>query len=540
MLTANAVGIRASSAMHEWWTRHEAQSPRQAFAYIQGINQSAHPGQVYGNLSTQIIEDLIQAGGANDLIMQDFTIEQSSQEETHRRFDENLVYRIRDRLFNRQYWDDGEAWLINSTWLALPAYYQITLEPVLSEIGIDEGPFVRLNSWFATEGVRNPRDMSNRLDGIDISPRDDGMQEEDEPNARVRHLLDNTGLITELGRATESGLNNRRSNDPQPPDPNEDTCVICWEGVAENESDTLTRWPQCGHIIHRNCHSRWIWTCHARGNLPRCPICRGSLQGQPEGLDSPVTDEEDRTPNRRYVPSVRGPQGGEGMDDRPNHHGDENEGPRQRGDNRNSQRGSRPILDMSRWAGILASSSTAQWLGKTDQLPPELIQALVNDLCPATLITGRQHALAENRFGSRLGIECYPSDRDGITAALSRTHINAIEGKGTSSQPYWPSMQEDLMSSKQYDKRRSQEGIHSCTSSLLGRSRARRLQTPTRLYALLTRHGDTGPWRTSIASQQSVGPGVWTEQAFGTRRLLWHPSELALMLPAPPRLFSSG
>ena len=342
VLTANAVGTRTSSAMHEWWTRHEVQSPMQAFAYIQGINQSAHPDQVYGNLSTQIIEDLIQAGGASDLIMQDLTIEQSSQEETHRRFDEELVCRIRDRLLNRRCWDDGEAWLINPTWLTLPAYYQTTLEPVLSEIGIDEGPFVRLNSWFATEGIRNPRDMSNRLDQIDISPCDDDMQEEDELNTRIRHLLVNAGLTTELRRATESGFSNRRSNDPQTSDPNGDTCVICWEGVAENESDTLSRWPQCGHIIHRSCHSRWIWTCHTRGNVPRCPICRRNLQGQPEGPDSTVTHEGDLTPDRRYAPSVREPQGdvemGEGTYDRPNHQGGEHEGPRPRGDNRNSQR----------------------------------------------------------------------------------------------------------------------------------------------------------------------------------------------------------
>ena len=81
--------------------------------------------------------------------------------------------------------------------------------------------------------------------------------------------------------------------------------------------------------------------------------------------DSTVAEEEDLTPDRRYVPAVRGPQGGEGMgegtDDRPNHHGVGSEGPRVRGDNRNRQRGSRPIPDMSRWAGILASSNTAQW-----------------------------------------------------------------------------------------------------------------------------------------------------------------------------------
>ena len=62
VLTANNVGTRASSAMHEWWTRHGVQSPAQAFAYIQGINQSAHPEQVYSNLSAQVVEDLIQAG----------------------------------------------------------------------------------------------------------------------------------------------------------------------------------------------------------------------------------------------------------------------------------------------------------------------------------------------------------------------------------------------------------------------------------------------------------------------------------------------
>ena len=80
---------------------------------------------------------------------------------------------------------------------------------------------------------------------------------------------------------------------------------------------------------------------------------------------------------------------------------------------------------MSRWAGVLANANNAQWRGKTDQLPPELIQVLVNDLCPAALITSIQHTLAESEFGPHLGIECYPSERDGITAAIARAHINA-------------------------------------------------------------------------------------------------------------------
>ena len=226
VLTASAVGTRANSAMHDWWTRHDVESPSQACAYIQGINQSAHPGEVFGKLSAQAIEDLIQAGGASDMIMQDLTTEQSSQEEAHRRFDEDLVSRIRGRLLNQQCLDDGEAWLINSAWLTLPSYCQATLEPVLNEIGIDDAPFARLNPWLAQKGIRNPRDMSRRLDEVGIPERGDSKQEEDELNARITHLLGSTGLVTEFRRAIESGLNNRRRRDPQPPDANEDTCNL--------------------------------------------------------------------------------------------------------------------------------------------------------------------------------------------------------------------------------------------------------------------------------------------------------------------------
>ena len=53
------------------------------------------------------------------------------------------------------------------------------------------------------------------------------------------------------------------------------------------------------------------------------------------------------------------------------------------------------------------------------------VQVLANDLCPVALITGIQHTLAGSEFGSHLGIECYPSDRDGITAAITRARKNA-------------------------------------------------------------------------------------------------------------------
>ena len=90
VLTANTVGTRASSAMRDWWSRHEVESPSRACAYIQGINQSAHPGQVYGQLSAQIIEDLFQAGGASDLIVQDLTVEQSPQCHRKRQIDDSM------------------------------------------------------------------------------------------------------------------------------------------------------------------------------------------------------------------------------------------------------------------------------------------------------------------------------------------------------------------------------------------------------------------------------------------------------------------
>ena len=148
--------------------------------------------------------------------MQDLTTEQSTQEEANRRFDEDLVSKIRGRLLNQQYWIAGEAWLLNATWLVLPAYYHATLEPVLNEIGIDESPFVQLNSWPTQEGNRNPRDMSRRLDEVEVTERNANEQEEDEPNSRIEHLLGDAGLLPELRRSVEAGLGNRRRRDPQP------------------------------------------------------------------------------------------------------------------------------------------------------------------------------------------------------------------------------------------------------------------------------------------------------------------------------------
>ena len=301
--------------------------------------------------------------------------------------------------------------------------YQATLESVLNVIGIDVTPFDRLNSWLLQQLVRNPWDMSRRLDDDAANGHDDT-----ELNPRNECLLDNSGLLSEIRDAVEMGLDTRRRRTPQAQDPREDTCVICWDGIAEDASDILTRWPQCGHLIHRTCHSHWIYACHTRGNPPRCPICRRDLQGQPEGSSRPMSRGESGPAVRPTIttpPTDNQTQWSEEMRRRQGHRVETTELSVLNEAERSRQRESRAIPDMNRWAGILANAHNAQWRGKTDQLPAELVQVLVDDLCPASLITGAQHRLAGSEYDSQMGIECCPSDRDGITAAIARAHITA-------------------------------------------------------------------------------------------------------------------
>ena len=192
----------------------------------------------------------------------------------------------------------------NAAWLTLPCRYQATLESVLNEIGIDATPFGRLNSWFLQQGIRNPRDLSRRLGAINYNEHAANRHDDTELNPRIGCLLDNSGLLPELRHAVETGLNTRRMRNPQAQDPREDTCVICWDGMVEDASDTHTRWPQCGHLIHQTCHSRWIYACHTRGNPPRCPRCRRDLQGQPGGLGRPITRGDSRPAVRPTITTL--------------------------------------------------------------------------------------------------------------------------------------------------------------------------------------------------------------------------------------------
>ena len=128
---------------------------------------------------------------------------QSTLEEANRIFDEDLVNRFRDRLLNQQYWGDEEAWLHNAAWLALPDYCQATLEPVLNEIGIDVIPFARFNAWLTQQEIRNPRDMSRRLDDGDHNDLAASGYDDAEVNSRIEGLMGNSGLLAELRGAVE-------------------------------------------------------------------------------------------------------------------------------------------------------------------------------------------------------------------------------------------------------------------------------------------------------------------------------------------------
>ena len=80
---------------------------------------------------------------------------------------------------------------------------------------------------------------------------------------------------------------------------------------------------------------------------------------------------------------------------------------------------------MDRWTEVLSNVSDVAWQGKAEQIPAVLVQALSGDICPTAVITGGQHRLADNEFGAHMGIECYPGDRDGISAAVNRAHATA-------------------------------------------------------------------------------------------------------------------
>ena len=56
VLITNDVGTRACNAMRAWWIRHEVNTPRQACAYMQGINQAAQTDEIYGEVTTQVID----------------------------------------------------------------------------------------------------------------------------------------------------------------------------------------------------------------------------------------------------------------------------------------------------------------------------------------------------------------------------------------------------------------------------------------------------------------------------------------------------
>ena len=86
------------------------------------------------------------------------------------------------------------------------------------------------------------------------------------------------------------------------------------------------------------------------------------MQGQQERQDNAAEDGH-QSSDRRHTTSLGEPQGDVEMDEDAdagvNHQDNEHHAPNLRNDTSDRRSGNRPIPDMSRWAGILALSSTA-------------------------------------------------------------------------------------------------------------------------------------------------------------------------------------
>ena len=69
----SAHGIRTASSItvRIWWMERGVNSPALAQAYMQGVGQGNHPERRYGAINARTAEDLMNAGGAGRLLLQD-------------------------------------------------------------------------------------------------------------------------------------------------------------------------------------------------------------------------------------------------------------------------------------------------------------------------------------------------------------------------------------------------------------------------------------------------------------------------------------
>ena len=123
-MTANGIGTAASVAMRTWWMERGVSTPAQAQACMQGVDQGTHPEIRYGAIDAQIAEDLMNAGAASRLLLQDLNAGradddiQPDNERHHNRADGSVDHeaasRPCERLLNEQDWRDEEACLCDA------------------------------------------------------------------------------------------------------------------------------------------------------------------------------------------------------------------------------------------------------------------------------------------------------------------------------------------------------------------------------------------------------------------------------------------
>ena len=151
-------------------------------------------------------------------------------------------------------------------WLALPCHFEANLEPILTELGMKVSVFGRLSSWFLRQEIRTPADLVNHM--YEASARSNHMQVAEQATAYATHgaegqqerteaLLQTAGLLPR--RVVVDSLTVRRGVAPPAESSSGETCVVCWEGQADEEGGALMEWQECGRLLHGSCYRRWFW-----------------------------------------------------------------------------------------------------------------------------------------------------------------------------------------------------------------------------------------------------------------------------------------
>ena len=122
---------------------------------------------------------------------------------------------LSERLARVDEWQDEEAWLCDSVWLALACHRRMVLAPLLVRLRIDQRPYEALGNVLAARVINTPQRLADVLsrDGQAIPAY--GVLADGEPRRRTLELLASAAHLAELRRAVAAGLAaSRQSSSP--------------------------------------------------------------------------------------------------------------------------------------------------------------------------------------------------------------------------------------------------------------------------------------------------------------------------------------